>query len=112
MERGRAKMAERAARPQFDDGVPLPPEPEEEFAAPPEDYQPAPRRQVPPAAPAAPTPAPVPPQAEPTPDPEASRREEEKMMVEEAQRPGTFDRRDATTIAVELLAQELGARKL
>ena len=34
------------------------------------------------------------------------------MMVEAAQEPGTFDRRDATTIAVELLTQELGARKL
>jgi len=111
VERGRAKMAERAARPQFDNGVPLPPEPEEEFAAPPEDHHPAPRRQMTPPAPQ-PAPAPTPPQAEPTPDPEASRREEEKMMAEEAQQPGTFDRRDATTIAVELLTQELGARKL
>ncbi|QGU03543.1 DNA polymerase III subunit gamma and tau [Corynebacterium comes] len=91
VERGRAKMAERAARPSFDDGVPLPPEPMDD------DVEPAPPRE----------PAP-----EPAPASEPSRREEEEMMVEAAQEPGTFDRRDATTIAVELLEQELDARRL
>ena len=33
-------------------------------------------------------------------------------MLQAAQEPGNFDRRDATTIAVELLEQELGARRL
>lgn len=70
-----------------EESVPLPPEPEDD-GAPPE-------------------PAPA---AEPV--GEASIREEEQMMAEEALRPGTLDRRDATTIAVELLEQELGARKL
>ncbi|RSZ64476.1 DNA polymerase III subunit gamma and tau [Corynebacterium hylobatis] len=92
-ERGRAAAAERSASPAFGDGVPLPPEPDDE------DIQPAP--------PEEPTPEPAP-QAPPV----SSRREEEEMMVEAAQEPGTFDRRDATTIAVELLEQELGARRL
>lgn len=87
-ERGRVKQAERAARPSFGDGVPLPPEPMDDDAepAPPEEPEPAPG---------------------PT-----RREEEEKMMVEAAREPGTFDRRDATTIVVELLEQELGARRL
>lgn len=107
VERGRAKMAEREARPSFDSGVPLPPEPDEEFPPPPEEtpvqrQQQQQQQQQPQSQPA--------PQSRPT--PEISRREEEKMMVEEAQRPGTFDRRDASSIAMELLEQELGARKL
>ena len=55
------------------------------------------------------------PQEEPTSAPQpvaASRSEEEEEMLKAAQEPGTFDRRDATTIAVELLEQELGARRL
>ena len=93
-ERGRAnaarQAAERAARPSFDDGVPLPPEPmDDPEMAPPEHHAPVPQ-----------------PQAAP------SRREEEDEMVKAAQEPGTYDRRDATTIAVELLEQELGARRL
>jgi DNA polymerase III subunit gamma/tau len=88
-ERGRAAMAERAARPSFGDGVPLPPEPDD-------DDEPSPPEEP------APEPAPS----------ASSRREEEEMMVEAAQEPGTFDRRDATAIAVELLEQELGARRL
>ena len=97
-ERGRVKMAERAARPSFGDGVPLPPEPMDDDSepAPPEEPEPAPQSQQ------VPQPAP-----EPT-----RREEEEKMMVEAAREPGTFDRRDATTIVVELLEQELGARRL
>jgi len=96
VERGRAnaarQAAERAARPAFDDGVPLPPEPmDDPEMAPPEQHTPEP---------------PPPPEAAP------SRREEEDEMVEAAQEPGTYDRRDATTIAVELLEQELGARRL
>ncbi|GAB2502734.1 DNA polymerase III subunit tau [Corynebacterium atrinae] len=70
-----------------EESVPLPPEPEDD-GLPPE-------------------PAPA---AEPV--RETSISEEEQMMAEEALRPGTLDRRDATTIAVELLEQELGARKL
>ncbi len=94
VERGRAnaarQAAERAARPSFNDGVPLPPEPmDDPEMAPPEQPAPAPQ-----------------PQAAP------SRREEEDEMVKAAQEPGTYDRRDATTIAVELLEQELGARRL
>lgn len=33
-------------------------------------------------------------------------------MAEAARQPGNYDRRDATTIAMELLEQELGARRL
>lgn len=88
-ERGRANAARQAAaRPSFDDGVPLPPEPMDDHEAPPEE----------------PTSAPQP--------VAASRSEEEEEMLKAAQEPGTFDRRDATTIAVELLEQELGARRL
>jgi len=99
VERGRAnaarQAAERAARPAFDDGVPLPPEPmDDPEMVPPEDHAPAPQ----------PT--------QPTRQDAPSRREEEDEMVEAAQEPGTYDRRDATTIAVELLEQELGARRL
>lgn len=65
-----------------------------------------------PAPPEEPEPAPQSQQV-PQPAPEPTRREEEeKMMVEAAREPGTFDRRDATTIVVELLEQELGARRL
>ncbi len=102
VERGRAnaarQAAERAARPAFDDGVPLPPEPmDDPEMVPPEDHAPAPQ-------PTQPT--------QPTRQDAPSRREEEDEMVEAAQEPGTYDRRDATTIAVELLEQELGARRL
>lgn len=41
-----------------------------------------------------------------------SREEEERMMAEEARTPGQKDHRDAMDMAVELLAGELGARRL
>ena len=101
-ERGRAnaarQAAERAARPSFDDGVPLPPEPMDDHEAPPEEPAPAP--------------APVPQPAAATVTAATSQSEEEEEMLQAAQEPGNFDRRDATTIAVELLEQELGARRL
>lgn len=101
-ERGRAnaarQAAERAARPSFDDGVPLPPEPMDDHEAPPEEPAPAP--------------APEPQPAAATVTAATSQSEEEEEMLQAAQEPGNFDRRDATTIAVELLEQELGARRL
>lgn len=103
--------------PKFGNGVPLPPEPgpeEGEFEAPPEEYGP-------PAgmggasesagqAPAAPQ-QPVPQQA-PAPQPEYTRADEEREMMEAAQNAGEMDHRNATEVAMELLAQELGARRL
>lgn len=47
----------------------------------------------------------------PAPEPEEPS-EEEEMMREAAQQPGTRDRRDAKTVAMELLTQELGARPI
>lgn len=94
----------------FERGVPLPPEPD----LPPDPYgypadegfpernqgfqqQPAP---------------PVEEQA-PTPVPESAPLSEEEQLIQEAdEEPGEMDRRDAKTIAMELLAQELGAKPL
>ncbi|MDO5668454.1 MAG: DNA polymerase III subunit gamma and tau [Corynebacterium sp.] len=97
-ERGRAnaarQAAERAARPAFDDDVPLPPEPMD-------DHEPPPEEPPAPAVTGVTSVASV-----------ASQSDEEEEMLKAAQEPGTYDRRDATTIAMELLEQELGARRL
>lgn len=104
----------------FERGVPLPPEPD----LPPDPYgypadegfpdrgqgfqqQPAPPVEQP-----APTPVveSVPVVA---PEPEVSQLSEEEQLIREAdEEPGEMDRRDAKTIAMELLAQELGAKPL
>ena len=103
--------------PQFGNGVPLPPEPgpdEGEFEAPPEDYGPptgmggasesagqAPVTSQQPA-----------PQQASAPQPGYTRADEEREMMEAAQNAGEMDHRNATEVAMELLAQELGARRL
>ena len=66
--------------------VPLPPEPDE-----PED---------------------MPPEDEGTPPPAYSQEDEERDMADQAREEGTRDRRDATAVAMDLLATELGARPL
>ncbi|MGV0403046.1 DNA polymerase III subunit gamma/tau, partial [Corynebacterium uberis] len=65
-------------------------------AAPPTPQAPATER------PAAPAPTPAAAEAEEDP--------EEREMREAARQPGTLDRRDALTMAIDLVAQELGAR--
>lgn len=102
----------------FERGVPLPPEPD----LPPDPYgYPAdegfPERnqgfqQQPAPSVGQPAPAPV---VEPVaaPEPEVSQLSEEEQLIREAdEEPGQMDRRDAKTIAMELLAQELGAKPL
>ncbi|MCG7448217.1 DNA polymerase III subunit gamma and tau [Corynebacterium aurimucosum] len=66
---------------QFSNGVPLPPEPEPDFAAPPEE------------------------------PPAYTRDDEERDMMEAAQSTGEMDHRSATEVAMELLERELGARR-
>ena len=113
-----AKRDEEFAKvPQFGNGVPLPPEPgpeDGEFEAPPEEYGPPAGASGSPEsagqAPAAPQ-QPAPQQA-PTPQPEYTRADEEREMMEAAQNAGEMDHRNATEVAMELLAQELGARRL
>ena len=67
---------------QFSNGVPLPPEPEPDFGAPPEE------------------------------PPAYTRDDEERDMVEAAQSAGEMDHRSATEIAIELVEKELGARRV
>ena len=103
--------------PKFGNGVPLPPEPgpdEGEFEAPPEEYGPpagmggaSESAGQAPAAPQQPAP-----QQAPAPQPEYTRADEEREMMEAAQNAGEMDHRNATEVAMELLAQELGARRL
>lgn len=78
--RGQAALAEKTT---FDDGIPLPPDPEEDYPAPPveDSYVPV-------------------------------EEEEEELIREAASSPGELDHRDAMTIAIELLESELGARRL
>lgn len=103
--------------PKFGNGVPLPPEPgpdEGEFEAPPEEYGPpagangasesAGHASVSPQQSAS--------QHAPAPQPEYTRADEEREMMEAAQSAGEMDHRNATEVAMELLAQELGARRL
>lgn len=83
--RSRIARATRAAKQrdesQFSNGVPLPPEPEPDFAAPPEE------------------------------PPAYTRDDEERDMMEAAQSTGEMDHRSATEVAMELLERELGARR-
>nr|WP_274709832.1 DNA polymerase III subunit gamma and tau [Corynebacterium sp. c6VSa_13] len=111
---GAARRAQAAAAPTFGDGTPLPPEPDDDAAAPPDFHDdspaaPGPRVAAPPTPQAPATerpaaPAPTPAAAEAEEDPE------EREMREAARQPGTLDRRDALTMAIDLVAQELGAR--
>ncbi|OFO19257.1 DNA polymerase III subunit gamma/tau [Corynebacterium sp. HMSC056F09] len=103
--------------PKFGNGVPLPPEPgpeDGEFEAPPEEYGPPAGASGSPEsagqAPAAPQQSA--PQQAPAPQPEYTRADEEREMMEAAQNAGEMDHRNATEVAMELLAQELGARRL
>ncbi|MBC3185758.1 DNA polymerase III subunit gamma and tau [Corynebacterium sp. zg-331] len=77
-------------RPESTDDVPLPPEPTDPYA-PPEDAPP-PEAPEQPAAP--------------------GESEEEEMLRAAVSEPGSRDRRDAMTVVMELLAQELGAKPL
>ncbi|QRP59915.1 DNA polymerase III subunit gamma and tau [Corynebacterium minutissimum] len=103
--------------PQFGNGVPLPPEPgpdEGEYETPPEQYAPpAGADGAPESAGHRPETPPQPtPQQVSQPQPEYSRDDEERDMMEAAQNAGEMDHRNATEVAMELLAQELGARRL
>ena len=103
--------------PKFGNGVPLPPEPgpdEGEFEAPPEDYGPpvgtgSPHNS---AGQGSQTSQQSAPQQAPAPQPAYSRDDEEREMMEAAQSVGEMDHRNATEVAMELLAKELGARRL
>lgn len=126
-ERGRSHARDHA---QFNNGVPLPPEPSEESDPPPPEAPETPAAQqtggaestsapqTAPAAPrqvAAPT-APAGPANHPapsTPPPPLSAEEEEEEMVRQAsEEPSDMDHRDAMEVAMELLAKELGAKPL
>ena len=103
--------------PQFGNGVPLPPEPgpdEGEYDAPPEEYAPpAGAGETPESTGHRPgMPSQQAPQQDPEPQPEYSRDDEERDMMEAAQNAGEMDHRNATEVAMELLAKELGARRL
>ncbi|KKO78038.1 DNA polymerase III subunit gamma/tau [Corynebacterium minutissimum] len=103
--------------PKFGNGVPLPPEPgpeDGEFEAPPEEYgPPAGMGGASESAGQAPVTSQQPaPQQAPAPQPEYTRADEEREMMEAAQNAGEMDHRNATEVAMELLAQELGARRL
>ena len=103
--------------PKFGNGVPLPPEPgpdEGEFEAPPEDYGPPAGTDSPhnSAGQGSQTSQQSAPQQAPAPQPAYSRDDEEREMMEAAQSVGEMDHRNATEVAMELLAQELGARRL
>lgn len=103
--------------PKFGNGVPLPPEPgpdEGEFEAPPEEYGPpaGANGASESAGHASVSPQQSAPQHAPAPQPEYTRADEEREMMEAAQSAGEMDHRNATEVAMELLAQELGARRL
>ena len=103
--------------PQFGNGVPLPPEPgpdEGEFEAPPEEYAPSAGMggTSESAAQSAGSSQQAEPQQAPEPQPAYTRDDEEREMMEAAQSAGEMDHRNATEVAMELLAQELGARRL
>ncbi|QPK83370.1 DNA polymerase III subunit gamma and tau [Corynebacterium qintianiae] len=79
--------------------IPLPPEPDE-----PDDPEPDPEQ--------APPQPQQPPQAQSSAQAPYTREDEERDMADQAREQGTKDRRDATAVAMELLASELGARPL
>ena len=125
--RGNAKLRNQQT---FGDGVPLPPEPDDPYGYPPDESmpggfntpaqpkaaasnpqveaQPNPRDVSTPQPDAAPNDAPTQPHTNPA-DPRDS---EEEELIREAQGTGSYDRRDAKAVAMDLLAQELGARPL
>ena len=103
--------------PKFGNGVPLPPEPgpdEGEFEAPPEEYSPpaGANGASESAGHASVSSQQSAPQHAPAPQPEYTRADEEREMMEAAQSAGEMDHRNATEVAMDLLAQELGARRL
>ncbi len=103
--------------PKFGNGVPLPPEPgpdEGEFEVPPEEYGPpaGANGASESAGHASVSSQQSAPQHAPAPQPEYTRADEEREMMEAAQSAGEMDHRNATEVAMELLAQELGARRL
>ncbi|EEW48875.1 DNA polymerase III, subunit gamma and tau [Corynebacterium efficiens YS-314] len=108
------RQAQQGTSAPFSGGVPLPPEPED-YPIPggdPYDYSadegiPQRAQQATPA-----TQEPQPPADGGGERRWASQSEEEEMMREAAREPGEMDRRDAKTIAMELLASELGAKPL
>ena len=89
-------MPEPPPPPPMDESVPLPPEPDDDVPPPPAgDPYGYPADEG--------IPAPPPPPAD-------TNAEEEEMLREAAQEPGNRDRRDAKTVAMDLLSQELGAK--
>ncbi|QOE23359.1 DNA polymerase III subunit gamma and tau [Corynebacterium ulcerans] len=120
---------ERATRPEFSDGVPLPPEPDDfgapdsdDWTPPEEPYGYAADEGFPEPAGGAPQPSQEGSKyqrhrsSEPTPAVETSNvpdhDEEEEMVREAASGSVTRDHRDALTVAMDLLAEQLGARQL
>lgn len=120
---------ERATRPEFSDGVPLPPEPDDCGAPDSDDWTPSEEPYGYAADEGFPEPAGGAPQpsqegskyqrhrsSEPTPAVETSNvpdhDEEEEMVREAASGSVTRDHRDALTVAMDLLAEQLGARQL
>ncbi|STC79486.1 DNA polymerase III subunit gamma and tau [Corynebacterium ulcerans] len=120
---------ERATRPEFSDGVPLPPEPDDfgapdsgDWTPPEEPYGYAADEGFPEPAGEAPQPSQEGSKyqrhrsSEPTPAVETSNvpdhDEEEEMVREAASGSVTRDHRDALTVAMDLLAEQLGARQL
>ncbi|QDZ43353.1 DNA polymerase III subunit gamma and tau [Corynebacterium sp. sy039] len=87
------QLAQEQQKNSFSDGAPLPEAPEPEWA----DSEPQAQKAS---------------GAEPQHIVDSSIAEEEEMMMSQAREPGNFDHRDAMTVAVELLEQELGARRL
>ena len=125
--RGNAKLRNQQT---FGDGVPLPSEPDDPYGYPPDESMPGGFN-----TPAQPKAAASNPQVEAqpnprdvnTPQPDAppntappqqhtnpadTRDSEEEELIREAQDAGSYDRRDAKAVAMDLLAKELGARPL
>ncbi|AZA12331.1 DNA polymerase III subunit gamma and tau [Corynebacterium gerontici] len=99
----RAPVAEPSSAPAtFSDGSPLPPEPDDFYGYGPDEGMPEPKH--------APDLVPTP---EPIPEPQQTREQEEEEMLREV-RDGakSADHRDALTVAMDLLGQELGAKPL
>lgn len=125
--RGNAKLRNQQT---FGDGVPLPPEPDDPYDYPPDESMPGGFN-----TPAQPKAAVSNPQVEAQPNPRDvntsqpdaapntappqqhtnpadTRDSEEEELIREAQDAGSYDRRDAKAVAMDLLAKELGARPL
>lgn len=114
------REAENVAAGAFSDGVPLPPEPGPDpgFDGPaPEDNDTAYRPNGAANGAVPDQPSATPPQSAPATsrdnDPAAAQQEEEERLIKEAaEEEGVRDKRSATEVAMELLSQELGARRL